>query len=91
VVFESRAKNAMKAPDSGEYRRVYLRDLKTGELVLASKSTKKKPSGDSEHPWVSNDGNWVLFDSTGTNVTNGPDANDNTQDIYRPGPRGPVR
>ncbi len=64
-----------------------MRDLKTGRVVLASKTTGKA-NGLTFNPQISANGKYVIMTSRATNLVPGGDANGTTPDVLR---RGPLR
>lgn len=86
VVFESDAKNATKAGHSGAYDHVYLRDLKTGKLVLVSRRGSVPANGRTDQAQISDDGRFVTIENFATNLVPGGDTNDGVEDVLRRGP-----
>jgi hypothetical protein len=80
VAFHSRSTNLDPA-DLDSLDDVYVKDLTTGELTLASISaTGVKGNGPNNHPTLSNDGGRVAFNTTATNLD--PRDTDNFEDVY---------
>jgi Tol biopolymer transport system component len=74
VAFESTATNLV-AEDTNDHNDVFVKDLTTGETVLASAgSSGTQGNADSCCASISNDGRYVAFCSTATNLVSG-DAN----------------
>jgi hypothetical protein len=60
---------------------VYVKDLASGDIVLASTSdTERKGNGDSNRPALSADGSFVAFHSAATNLD--PGDPDSQRDVY---------
>ena len=80
VAFESSADNLSTIDDNAVFN-VFVRDLQTGSLRLASRRSAGGPSGgdggngDSRHPTLSADGRYVAFDSEADNLS---DEDDNS-------------
>lgn len=71
IVFDSYATNLLPE-DSDAIDDVYLLDRQTGELELISvNSDEMKGNGTSDRPAVSDDGNYVVFASSSTNLVAG--------------------
>jgi Tol biopolymer transport system component len=87
LTFYSYAGNVIKAGTNGTDPHVYVRDLKTGKVVLVSK-TKAKGNDDSLHPRISASSKYVIFESKATNLIPGGDDNGPKSDVLR---RGPLR
>jgi hypothetical protein len=80
VAFYSEASNLDPA-DTDEMDDVYVKDLATGELILASTSDEGvKGNGESAYPRLSADGSIVAFYSTATNLDAGD--SDAVEDVY---------
>lgn len=80
VAFQSSASNLDPADTDGGYD-IYVKDLSTGRLTLASASTAGVDgNGDSQVPSISGGGKKVAFASTATNLD--PADTDATSDIY---------
>lgn len=80
VAFESRATTLVSGGASG--LNVFLRDLATGETVLASAGLAGVPAdGDSRNPSVSGDGRFVAFESGASNLVPGVSAG--RRHVYR--------
>src|SRR6478735_8631081 len=75
VVFDSIAKNLVRH-DRNRSDDVFVRDRTTGTTTRVSVSTTGvEGNGDSSRPDVSADGRYVVFDSSSTNLVDGPDPN----------------
>ncbi len=83
VAFESLAGN-LGAPAAQRIQQVYVKNLATGALTLASvAATGTPPNGESEGPSLSADGTEVAFTSRATNLTTGPTLDTgNTYDVF---------
>lgn len=82
VVFESDAQN-LGGTDSGVGRDIYLRDRVNDTTVkITSDFLSGEATGHSYHPSVSDDGAYVVYHSSSTDLTSGTDANGTTTDIY---------
>jgi uncharacterized repeat protein (TIGR01451 family) len=80
VAFYSFATNLDPA-DTDTTLDIYVKDLTTGDVVLASTSdTGTKGNGSSERPSLSAEGTRVAFSSSATNLD--PADTDSTQDVY---------
>mgnify|MGYP001812215023 FL=1 len=81
VVFESRARNLSSISTGGTIQ-VFIKDLADGSVDLVSRDTTGLIVADTtaENPDVSNDGRYIVFESTATNLSSLP-ANGATQ-IY---------
>ena len=81
VVFESRARNLSSISTGGTIQ-VFIKDLADGSVDLVSRDTTGLVVADTtaENPDVSNDGRYIVFESTATNLSSLP-ANGATQ-IY---------
>ncbi|MBA3278424.1 MAG: PD40 domain-containing protein [Geodermatophilaceae bacterium] len=80
VAFVSVATN-LQPPDTNSRLDVYVKDLASGELTLAStSSTGVKGNGDSSLPSLSADGSTVAFHSEATNLD--PADTDDISDVY---------
>jgi Tol biopolymer transport system component len=81
VVFSSTAGN-LASGDGDAFPDVFLRDRVAGTTVTASVTTSGQQSnGASTNPSVSDDGRYVLFQSTATNLV-GSDGNGNVTDVF---------
>ena len=87
LVYYSDASNMIKAGTNGTDSHIYVRDLKTGKVVLASK-TKAKGNGTSLFPKISANSKYLIYQSRATNLIPGGDANGTEYDVLR---RGPLR
>ena len=82
VAFASRARNLVAA-DNDSQRDVFVRDLSSGDTVLASRAGGQNGaagSGISLDPSISADGRYVAFASTATNLSS--DDTDGSLDVY---------
>jgi Tol biopolymer transport system component len=70
VAFESYASN-LGPPDNGSTPDVFVRDLRTGRVFLASRAPNGGPAANapSKNPSISGDGHFVAFDSRGSNLS----------------------
>ena len=70
VAFRSYASN-LGPSDNSTIPDVFVRDMRTGEVFLASRGTDGGPAANkaSESPAISNDGHYVAFASAATNIT----------------------
>jgi VCBS repeat-containing protein len=74
VVMRSEAHNLV-TPDSNPYSDILLKNLATGEIVLASSTTSGvQANGGCKHPSVSADGQKILFSSWAQNLADGAPA-----------------
>ena len=81
VVFETRSTN-LDPNDTGARSDVYVYELSTKTLTLASvDSSGVKGNRDSEAPVISGNGQFVVFQSTSTNLTV-TDTNGTSNDIF---------
>ena len=79
VAFASEAGNLVPGVHGSE--QVFVRDLKTGRTVLASRSQKGAAGGgDSSHPSISADGRYVAFESYANNL--GPPDQGRFTDVF---------
>ena len=80
VAFFSEASN-LDPTDPSDDDDVYVKDLVTGNIMLASTSDDgQKGNGASSYPKIASDGTWVAFESTATNLD--PGDGDPISDIY---------
>jgi Tol biopolymer transport system component len=80
VAFQTRARD-FDPRDADLLYDIYVKNLATGELTLASTSdTGVKGNGPSTNPWISGDGTRVAFESSSTNLDPG-DTNSQV-DVY---------
>lgn len=82
VAFASKAKNLTRIDKSG-VEDVFVRDLRTGRTVLASRAAGKRGAagaGDSSNPSISADGRYVAFESYASNL--GPADNSTFPDVF---------
>jgi Tol biopolymer transport system component len=80
IAFESDANNLLSS-DTNNVRDIFVRDMQTGLLLLASTSTSaNQGNAAAENPSLSADGRFVAYDSTASNLV----ANDTNQtwDIF---------
>jgi Tol biopolymer transport system component len=70
VAFESYASNLGPA-DNGTFPDIFVRDLRSGRVFLASRGTNNGAAANapSANPSISGDGRYVAFDSRGSNLT----------------------
>lgn len=69
VVFESQADN-LSGEDNDSYRNLFVRDRQLGETTLVSRASDgTAANGDSSHPSISADGNYVAFASDAPNLS----------------------
>jgi Tol biopolymer transport system component len=70
IAFESYASNLGPA-DDGTIPDVFVRDMRSGRVFLASRGTDGGPAANapSANPAISGDGHYVAFDSRGSNLT----------------------
>lgn len=68
VAFESYASNLGPA-DDGAIPDVFVRDMRSGRVFLASKGTGGPANAPSANPSISANGRYVAFDSRGSNLT----------------------
>lgn len=81
VAFQSRADNLSPA-DPDVNQDIYVKDLRTGRLILVSRGLGGKPSdGRSGVPAISSDGRFVAFASTAANLS--PGDTDHYMAFYR--------
>ena len=86
LAFRSPSGNAIKGGIAGGYQQVYRRDLKSGKLILVSRTGAKKGNEDSGDPYITANGKYVVFVSAANNLIPGIDANGHTEDVLRRGP-----
>ncbi len=67
VVFESDATNLV-ADDTNSRRDIFLHDRSDGSTVRISAADSQGGDGDSSLPAISDDGQWVVFESAATNL-----------------------
>ncbi len=82
VAFESYASN-LGPPDNGAIPDVFVRDLRSGRVYLASRASDGGPAANapSQHPSISADGRYVAFDSRGSNLS--PEDTLHTTSVFR--------
>ena len=84
VVFSSTASNIVPLPGSSLRVQVFLRDRRTERTMLVSRTTAGGMSnGGNDEPDISEDGRFIALVSTATDLTQDPDANGMSQDVYR--------
>jgi hypothetical protein len=82
VAFVSDATNLV-ANDNKQYYDVFVKDMQTGGIVLASSSTTgEQPNGDCREPAISANGRYVVFTSTAQNLLTGQ-TNPDYSNIFR--------
>ncbi len=80
MAFVSAADN-LSPDDPDGYPDVFVKDLQTGELTLASKTTEgRKADNGVSSPTISDDGSTVAFASKATNLS--PDPGDGSSHVY---------
>jgi Tol biopolymer transport system component len=80
VAFRSSSTNLVAGVTDGRHR-VYVKDLDTGVVVLASSAADGTPAnGESTTFSISRNGRYVVFDSTATNLSNAD--NDTRRDLF---------
>ena len=83
LVFNSLATVLTAAPDRNEADDVFVRDCTTGVITRVSVGPgRQDANGRSAHPAISDDGRWVVFESTATNLVSNIDANGSGHDVY---------
>lgn len=88
VAFASDATNLVNPPPPA-FKQIYVRDMQLGVTTLVSRASGASgliADGDCDNPKISNDGNYVVFESTSSQldgVIAGGDDNDGLSDIYR--------
>ena len=71
------------SPDRNEADDVFVRDGVTGVISRVSVGPGgQDANGRSAHPAISDDGRWVVFESTATNLVPHGDANGTGYDVY---------
>jgi len=82
VAFQSPAKNLTTPAQTNDFTDVFVRDTKTGVTELISVPTGGgEVDGDSRYPSISDDGRYVAFASTATNLVSN-DSNGGLADIF---------
>lgn len=82
VVFTSYS-DELVAGDTNGTRDIFVKDLFTGAIALVSKSAAGvAANAASEHAQISLGGEWIVFESSATNLASN-DANGSSTDIYR--------
>ncbi len=83
LVFNSLATVLTGAPDRNEADDVFVRDGVTGVISRVSVGPgRQDANGRSDHAAISDDGRWVVFESTATNLVPHGDANGTGYDVY---------
>lgn len=84
VAFSSSATNLTSDSFTPGLFQIYVRDMVAGTTILASRATGTGAIADQNcnHPRISNDGNYVVFDTTST-VLDPLDDKDTLPDVYR--------
>ncbi len=67
VVFESDASNLVSGDTNGR-RDIFLHDRSDGSTVRISETEDQQANGDSLLPAISDDGQWIVFESAATNL-----------------------
>jgi len=79
VVFRSRAGDLVADAFTG--RQIFCWDRLTGDVILVSRNQEGQPGdGFSDSPGISGDGEWIVFDSTATNLV--PGDSGNRRDVF---------
>jgi TolB protein len=83
LAFNSLATVLTAAPDRNEADDVFVRNCATGVISRVSVGPGgQDANGRSAHPAISDDGRWVVFESTATNLVSSGDANGSGYDVY---------
>jgi len=83
LVFNSLATVLTGAPDRNEADDVFVRDSVTGVITRVSVGPgRQDANGRSAHAAISDDGRWLVFESTATNLVSESDANGSGYDVY---------
>ena len=83
LAFNSLATVLTGAPDRNEADDVFVRDGVTGVISRVSVGPgRQEANGRSAHASISDDGRWVVFESTATNLVPHGDANGTGYDVY---------
>jgi TolB protein len=83
LVFNSLATVLTGAPDRNEADDVFVRDCATGVISRVSVGPgRQDANGPSVRPAISDDGRWVVFESSATNLVPHGDANGTGSDVY---------
>ena len=83
LAFTSLATVLTSAPDRNETDDVFVRDGVTGVIDRVSVGPgRQDANGRSAHPAISDDGRWIVFESTATNLVPHGDANGTGSDVY---------
>ena len=81
VVFTSYS-DALVPGDTNGTRDIFVKDLYTGAIALVSKSVAAAGNGPSSHAQISLGGEWIVFESSATNLA-GTDGNGSFLDVFR--------
>ena len=83
LAFNSLATVLTAAPDRNEADDVFVRDCATGVITRLSVGPgRQDANGRSTHAAISDDGRWVVFESTATNLVPFEDTNGTGHDVY---------
>ena len=83
LVFNSLATVLTGAPDGNEADDIFVRNCVTGIISRVSVGFgRQDANGGSAHASISDDGRWVVFDSTATNLVPQEDVNGTGRDVY---------
>jgi Tol biopolymer transport system component len=83
LAFNSLATVLTAGPDRNEADDVFVRDCATGVISRVSVGPgRQDANGRSTHPAISDDGRWVVFESTATDLVPHADANGTGHDVY---------
>src|SRR5579862_8050067 len=69
VAFDSNDANLVSPSSSGNTREIFLFDRSSGTTKQLTLGQGAAPNGDSSNPRISQDGQWVAFQSTASNLT----------------------
>ena len=81
VVFTSYS-DALVAGDTNGTRDIFVKDLYTGAIALVSKAGAAAGNGPSSHAQISSGGDWIVFESSASNLAS-TDANAGFTDVFR--------
>jgi hypothetical protein len=81
VVFTSYS-DALVAGDSNGTRDIFVKDLDTGAIALVSRAGAVAGNGPSSHAQISSGGDWIVFESSASNLAT-TDANAGFTDVFR--------
>lgn len=81
VVFTSHSDDLV-AGDTNGTRDIFVKDLKSGAIALVSKNGAVAGNGPSSHARISSGGDWIVFESSATNLVS-TDANAGFTDVFR--------